>query len=74
MFADPGRIPVLSLFISAFKKRPKAIKLFLQTHAGLKNGASLYKSTVLPLFQSADVNVDCVGKFYANLYWLSIVW
>lgn len=37
------------------------IKLFLQTHAGLKTGSSLYKNTVLPLFQAADVNVECVG-------------
>jgi hypothetical protein len=50
--------------------RPKSVKLFLQTHAGSKNGSAVYKNKVTPLFQAADVHVDCVGKFdkYLNFY------
>ncbi|XP_052247823.1 ceramide kinase-like protein [Dreissena polymorpha] len=47
-------------YITKLFKRPTSVKLFLQTHAGGKNGSSLYKSKVLPLFQAADVQVDCV--------------
>ena len=54
-------IPYLYCIV-AMKGRPKTIKLFVQNHAGLKNGSSLYKNTVLPLFQSAGINVECVGK------------
>ena len=42
--------------------RPRSIKLYLQPHAGAKHGASHYKNKVLPLFQSADVSVERIGK------------
>ena len=42
--------------------RPRSIKLYLQPHAGAKHGASHYKNKVLPLFLSADVSVERIGK------------
>ncbi|XP_071101915.1 ceramide kinase-like protein [Haliotis cracherodii] len=45
-------------YLSAIKGRPKTIKLFLQEHAGHKNGRSFYRHTILPMFKNADVSVD----------------
>ncbi|KAH9489706.1 hypothetical protein Btru_037467 [Bulinus truncatus] len=46
--------------IKRVHQRPTSIKLFLQPYAGNKTGRSIYKNTVLPLFQSAGVSVDLV--------------
>ena len=48
--------------LAEIRGRPKSIKMYLQGHAGTKHGASVYKSRVFPLFDSAGVSVDCVGK------------
>lgn len=50
----------ISQYIEVLKGRPKCIKLFLQTHAGSKNSGSIYKNKVLPMFESANIHVDCV--------------
>lgn len=50
----------IQAYMAEMTRRPKSVKLFLQTHAGSKNGSSVYKNKVTPLFQAADVHVDCV--------------
>ncbi|XP_059171531.1 ceramide kinase-like protein [Physella acuta] len=46
-------------YIKHAHKRPTTIKLFLQPFAGSKSGRVLYQKSILPLFQNADVSVDC---------------
>ncbi|XP_060598837.1 ceramide kinase-like protein [Ruditapes philippinarum] len=50
----------INMYMEEMHDRPKSVKLFLQTHAGSKNGSAVYKNKVTPLFQAADVHVDCV--------------
>ncbi|XP_052810325.1 ceramide kinase-like protein [Mya arenaria] len=47
-------------YLDALQCRPRSVKLFLQTHAGSKTASALYKNKVLPLFQAADIDVDCI--------------
>ncbi|XP_076439472.1 uncharacterized protein LOC143279336 [Babylonia areolata] len=48
----------LNNFINSLEGRPKNVKLFLQPYAGDKNGRSIFKHKILPLFQNAGVATD----------------
>ena len=49
------------LCVAAHSERPKNVKMFLQPYAGEKDGRSIYKNKILPLFQTAGVGVDLTG-------------
>ena len=46
------------LFFLEIEGRPKRVKIFLQIHAGKKQGATLYSTYVKPLFDAANVDYE----------------
>ena len=41
-----------------FEERPRRVKVFVQPHAGKKQGMMHFNTHVLPLLQVADVTMD----------------
>ncbi|KAK6178105.1 hypothetical protein SNE40_012934 [Patella caerulea] len=48
----------ISEILETFDERPRSVKLFLQPFAGEKDGLSMFRQKILPLFRTADCNVD----------------
>ncbi|KAL8601269.1 hypothetical protein ACOMHN_003213 [Nucella lapillus] len=48
----------LNNYIGSIEGRPRNVKVFLQPYAGDKNGRSMFKHKILPLFQNAGVATD----------------
>ena len=46
------------LFCAEFEERPRRVKVFVQPHAGKKQGMMHFNTHVLPLLQVADVTMD----------------
>ncbi|ESO96582.1 hypothetical protein LOTGIDRAFT_143976, partial [Lottia gigantea] len=48
----------ISDVLQTFEERPKSVKLFIQKYAGEKTGMTLFREKILPIFRTADCNVD----------------